>query len=54
MHERERMLRKARKTKQNSDWSSYKSLKNWCNNIKHLKRKYPNNLIAENSKDPEK
>ena len=53
MDEQDKILRKARKTRKDSDWSNYKQLKNQCNNIiKHAKRKYYNKLIANNSKNP--
>ena len=53
MDEQDKILRKARKTRKDSDWSNYKQLKNQRNNmIKQAKRKYHNNLIANNSKNP--
>ena len=53
MDEGDKILRKDRKTRKGSDWSNYKQLKNRYNNmIKHGKRKYHNNLIASNSKNP--
>ena len=53
MDEGDKMLRKDRKTRKDSDWSNYEQLKNQYNNmIKYAKRKYHNNLIANNSKNP--
>ena len=53
MDEGDKILRKDRKTRKDSDWSNYEQLKNRYNNmIKHAKRKYHNNLIANNSKNP--
>lgn len=55
MSNRDKILRKARKTKKDSDWLIYKQLKNRCNNmVKHAKRKYHNNLLSENSRNPAK
>lgn len=51
MDERDKVLGKARKTRKDSDWSNYKQLQTRSNNmIKHAKRKYQNNLTANNSK----
>ena len=48
-----KILKKARTTRKDTEWSNYKQLKNRCNNmIKHAKQKYRNNLIANNSKNP--
>ena len=47
MSTRDMILRKTRKT--NKDWSSYKILKNLCNNkVKQAKQKYQNELSFEN------
>jgi hypothetical protein len=55
MSDRDKILRKARKSNNVSDWLIYKQLKNRCNNtVKHAKRKYTNNLLSENSKNPAK
>ena len=55
MNERDKVLRKARKTKKDSDWSMYKRLKNRCNNlIKQAKSKYHNDLLIENKNNPNK
>ena len=55
MNNRDKILRKARKTRKEEDWKTYRQLKNRCNNmIKHAKRKYYDNLFRENSKTPSK
>eukprot|EP00794_Sanderia_malayensis_P021363 gene21363-23443_t len=55
MNTRDKILRKARNTKEESDWSLYKRLKNSCNNkIKQAKQKYHKDLLIENSRNPNK
>ena len=55
MSDRDKILRKVRKTGNDSDLSIYKQLKNKCNNmVKHAKRKYHNKLISENSRNAAK
>ena len=55
MNERDQVLRKARKTKSDNDWSRYKILRNQCNNLLKKNRSYYNkNLIEENSLNPKK
>ena len=49
------MLRKARKTKSENDWSRYNTLRSQCNNLlKKSGSQYNNNLIEENSLNPKK
>ena len=53
MNERDQVLRKARKTKSDNDWSRYKILRNQCNNLlKKNRSQYNKNLIEENSLNP--
>ena len=53
MNARDKLLRKARKTNMEIDWSNYKSKKNMCNNaIKSARSTYHKNLINENANDP--
>ena len=53
--EKNRLLRKARKTKADEDWVTYKQARNRCNGkIKEAKRKYHRNLIDENKLNPRK
>ena len=55
MNSRDKLLRKARKTNCENDWSSYKRLKNLCNNkTKQAKQKYYNDLLTENRRNPTK
>ena len=55
MNTRDKALRKARKSRKESDWSSYKRLRNHCNNkIKKAKQNYHNDLLCENSNNPAK
>ena len=50
-----RLLRKARKTKNDDDWEQYRTARNKCNaKIKEAKRKYHRNLIEENTNNPRK
>ena len=49
MNTRDKVLRKAQKTNKECDWSSYKRLKNLCNNkVKQAKQKYQKDLLFEN------
>ena len=53
MNTRDKVLRKARKTNKESDWSSYKKIKNLCNNkVKQTKQKYQKDLLFENRNKP--
>ena len=55
MNSRDKILRKARKSKRECDWSSYRRLRNSCNNkIKQAKQNYYKNLLLENCKKPQK
>ena len=55
MYTRGKVLRKARKTNEECDWSSYKGLKNLCNNkIKQVKQKYQKDLLFKNRNKPTK
>ena len=46
---RDKVLKKARKTNKECDWSSYKRVKNLCNNkVKQAKQKYQKDLLLEN------
>ena len=50
-----RLYRKARKTKTDTDWEAYKLARNRCNGkIQKAKRKYHRDLIEENEKNPKK
>ena len=50
-----RLLRKARKTKNDDDWEQYRTARNKCNaKIKEAKRKHHRNLIEENTNNPRK
>ena len=53
MHNRDRQLRKARKTNSGNDWTRYKSLRNHCNSIiRKAKSNYHKNLLSENEANP--
>ena len=55
MNDRDKMLRKVRKTNKEYDWMIYKTLKNRCNNkIKYAKKRYHNELLHENVRNPKK
>ena len=55
MDSRDKLLKKARKTKKECDWSAYKTMKNRCNNkIKQAKQKHYKELLLENSQNPSK
>ena len=46
MNTRDKVLKKARKTNKECDWSSYKRFKNLCNNkVKQAKQKYQKDLL---------
>ena len=54
MNFRDKLLRKARKTEQSTDWKSYKCQKNKVTNlIKKAKSEYHQNLLNENTNKPE-
>ena len=49
MNTRDKVLRKARKTNKECDWSSYKRVRNLCNNkVKQANQKYQRDLLFEN------
>jgi len=51
MDRRDKILRKARKTKNEGDWRLYKKLRNYCNNrLKNARKAYYKNLLNENAK----
>ena len=53
MNQRDQFLRKARRSNNEEDWKSYKTLRNLCNNMrKKAKATYHKNLINENSRNP--
>ena len=53
MNERDKLLRKARRTCKEDDWSSYKRKKNFCTNtIRSAKARYHKNMINENANNP--
>ena len=53
MNNRDRQLRKARKSNSESDWSSYKRLRNRCNTlIRKTKSPYHQNLLTGNKTNP--
>ena len=55
MNTRDKLLRKARKSNHECDWSTYKRLKNSCNNkVKQAKQKYHKDLLHEHCKNPAK
>ena len=55
MNEWEQVLQKARKTKSENDWLTYKTLRNQCNNLlKKSRRQYNKNLNEENSLNSKK
>ena len=55
MNDRDKALRKSRKTKSENDCSRYKRLRNRCNNmLKEAKSRYQRNLLNENSLKPDK
>jgi hypothetical protein len=55
MIDRDRMLRKARKTKEERHWSLYKKLRNSCNNkLRFAKSSYQKDLLNQNAGNPKK
>ena len=55
MNIRDQLLRKARKTNRENDWSSYKRQRNKVNGmIKKCKNKYHRDLLQENATSPDK
>lgn len=55
MIDRDRLLKKARKTKRTNDWNLYRSLRNKCNNkIKSAKSTFQRNLLHEHAGNPSK
>ena len=54
MNDRDGLLRKARKSKNNDDWKNYKAMKNHTNNsINRAKTRYHKELLKENISKPE-
>ena len=55
MNNRDKLLRKARKSKNDHDWKSYKRLKNTCtNSIRKARNDYHKDLLLEHSQDPKR
>ena len=55
MNKRDKALRKARKSKSETDFADYKTLKNRCNNkIRVAKNRYHKDLLIEHKKNPTK
>ena len=55
MTDRDRLLTKARKTKNIEDWNMYKRLRNKCNNkLKSVKSSFQRNLLEQNTTNPKK
>ena len=55
MDNRDQLLRKARKSKATTDWTTFKRARNQCNGkIREAKRKHYRNLIEENKRNPRK
>ena len=55
INEKDKLLRKARKTKSPNDWQQFKITRNRCNNvIRYAKRHYHCNLLQENRNKPRK
>jgi len=55
MDDKDKLLRKARKTKTDDDWNEYRRTRNKCNaKVKEAKRKYHRNLIEDNKSNPRK
>jgi len=49
MDRRDKILRKARNTKSETDWNLYKKLRNFCNNrIRSARKNYHRNMLNEN------
>ena len=54
MNNRDRTLRKFRKSKTDNDWDDYKELRNSCTNqIRKARSTYHQNLLVENRKNPQ-
>ena len=53
MNDHDGLLRKARRSKNQNDWTQYKTFKNVNNVIKRAKSKYHKNLLGENISKPE-
>ena len=53
MNDHDGLLRKARRSKNQNDWTKYKTFKNVNNVIKRAKSKYHKNLLGENVSKPE-
>ena len=55
MNERDKLLRKARKSHKTHDWNEYKRKKNYCTRIvRQAKNKYQKTLIEEHQSQPAK
>lgn len=55
LNDRDKLLRKARRTKNENDWASYKRLRNLCTNrVKRAKSHYYRSLLNENTANPRK
>jgi len=55
INERDKLLRKARKSKNETDWAVYRRLRNFCTNlVKRSKANFHRNLLAENVGNPRK
>ena len=55
MNDRDKLLRKARKTKSHTDWTSYKRMRNFCTGeVRCAKASYHQNLLNENCGNPRK
>ena len=55
LNDRDKALRKARRTKATEDWNVYKRLRNGCNNLlRYAKSNFNKKLLDENSKNPTK
>ena len=55
MNERDKILRKARKTNLENDWLLYKKLRNRCNNLlRQAKSKYHQDQLNENKLNPKR
>ena len=55
MISRDRMLRKARRTKKEEHWNLYRKLRNTCNNkLRYAKSTFQKELVEENATNPRK
>ena len=53
MDRRDKVLRKARKSKSDTDWQLYKNLRKFCNNrLKSARKNYHRNLLNESRMNP--